>query len=98
MSLLPSPLKSWANWRTTLIDADAKLPVPPSLEVTCDDVLVLRLALVPVTLTESVQEEFAASIPPERLILWLPATAVAVPPQALVRPLGVATTRPPGRM
>ncbi len=54
--------------------------------------------MVPVTFAEIVQEVFTASVPPERLIDPDPATAVAVPPQVLVSPLGVATTRPAGRL
>ena len=37
-------------------------------------------------------------MPPERLTLPDPATAVAVPPQVLFKALGVATTRPAGRL
>ena len=47
---------------------------------------------------ESVQEALPASVAPERLTLPDPATAVAVPPQVLVSPLGVATTSPAGRV
>src|SRR5437899_2783648 len=43
------------------------------------------------------QEALAASVPPDRLTEPDPAVAVTVPPQVLVRPLGVATTRPAGR-
>ena len=38
------------------------------------------------------------SVPPDRLTEPLPATAVAVPPQAPVRLLGFATTSPAGRV
>src|SRR5882672_902558 len=37
-------------------------------------------------------------LPPVRLMLVEPATAVAVPPQVLVSPLGVDTTSPTGRV
>src|SRR5436305_11197955 len=43
------------------------------------------------------QEPLDASVPPERLMEPEPAAAVEVPPQLLVRPLGVATTSPAGR-
>src|SRR5215831_4086785 len=43
-----------------------------------------------------VHEAFAASDAPVRLIEPDPAAAVAVPPQLLVKPLGVATTKPAG--
>jgi hypothetical protein len=43
-----------------------------------------------------VHELFVAIDPPERLMLVLPAVAVAVPPHAFESPLGVETTRPVG--
>ena len=52
----------------------------------------------PGTLTETVQLALAANVPAERLMLPEPATAVAVPPQVLFKALGVATTRPAGRL
>src|SRR5215813_4974164 len=42
------------------------------------------------------QEPLAASAPPDRLTEPEPAVAVTAPPQVLLRPLGVATTRPAG--
>src|SRR5262249_30723923 len=55
-------------------------------------------AVVPCTSTETVQEALDASVPPDKLTVPDPPTAVAVPPQVLVR-LGVeATTRPAGRL
>lgn len=42
-------------------------PVPPSVEVTAPVVLFCTPAAVPVTLTENVQEPFAANVPPDRL-------------------------------
>jgi len=53
---------------------------------------------VPWTFTETVQLALAANVPPERLMLPEPATAVAVPPQVLFKALGVATTRPAGKL
>ena len=82
---------------TTVMEALEVLPVPPSVEVTWT-LLFLTPAVVPVTLTETVQVALAASVPPERLMLPDPATAVAVPPQVLFRPFGVATTRPAGKL
>jgi hypothetical protein len=73
------------------------VPVPPSVDVTAPVVLFLVPAVVPVTFTEKVQELLAAIVPPERLIVPEPATAVMVPlPQVPVRPFGVATIRPAG--
>src|SRR6201999_685962 len=55
-------------------------------------------AVVPCTLTETVQEPLEGSVPAERLTLPDPAVAVAVPPQVLLIPLGVATTNPAGKL
>src|SRR5579864_3979677 len=58
-------------------------PVPPSVEVIAPVVLLLLPAVVPVTSTEKVQVDPAAGgavrVPPDRLMLPLPATAVIVP-------------------
>ena len=60
-------------------------------------------AVVPVTSTEKVQDDPAAgdavNVPPDRLMLPLPATAVIVPlPQVPVMFGVAATTRPAGRL
>src|SRR5262249_48745087 len=82
---------------TTLTLAVAVLPVPPSVEVTAPVVLVCCPAAVPVTFTENVQDTFAAMVPPDRLITFVPAVAVMVPaPPVPVRPFGVEVTRPAG--
>lgn len=53
--------------------------------------------MTPLTLTEIVQVALAASEPPVKVIVDVPAVAVAVPPQEFVR-LGVeAMRRPSGR-
>src|SRR5437899_5672730 len=82
---------------TTVMEAFEVLPVPPSVEVTCT-LLFLMPAVVPCTLTETVQEALCVIVPPVRLIEPEPATAVAVPPQVLFRLFGVATTSPAGRL
>jgi hypothetical protein len=82
---------------TTASDAVAVLPVPAFAEVTVT-LLFFTPAVVPVTLTETVHEAPAASVPPDKLTEDDPATAVAVPPQVLVRLGGVATTRPAGKL
>ena len=82
---------------TTVMEALEVLPVPPSVEVTWT-LLFFTPAVVPCTLTETVQLALAAKVPAERLILPDPATAVAVPPQVLFNALGVATTKPAGRL
>ena len=55
-------------------------------------------AVVPCTFTEIVQVAPGARLAPLKLMDEDPAVAVAVPVQSLVRPLGVATTRPSGRL
>jgi len=77
--------------------ADAVLPVPPLVELTWT-LLFFKPWLVAVTLTVSVQEPLAATELPVSETLPDPATAVAVPPHVLVSPLGVATTRPAGKV
>jgi len=51
-----------------------------------------------VTLTETVQEPAAGTVPPARPTWKPPEFAVAVPPQVLASPLGVATARLAGRL
>src|SRR5574340_538741 len=75
------------------------VPVPPSVDVMAPVVLLWTPAVVPFTFTEKLHEPLAAIVPPDRLTLPLPATAVIVPlPHVPLRPFGVATTRPPGRV
>lgn len=84
---------------STLTLAEAVPPVPPSVELTLLVVLFCSPAAVPVTFTENVHEEFAAMVPPVRLITLVPAVAVMVPPPQLpVRPFGVDITSPAGRV
>jgi len=82
---------------TTVMDALDVLPVPPSVEVIAT-LLFFIPAVVPVTLTDTVQLALAASVPAERLTEPEPPTAVPVPPQVSLR-FGVdAITRPAGRV
>ena len=79
------------------------VPVPPSVDVIALVVLLFVPAVVPVTFTENVQDDptagEAARVPPLKLTLPLPATAVMVPaPQVPDRPFGVATTSPADRV
>jgi hypothetical protein len=54
---------------------------------------------VPVTFTEKVQDALAASDAPDKLTALPPWEAVMdPPPQEPVRPLGVETTKPAGRL
>lgn len=82
---------------TTLMLAVAVFPVPPSFEVTAPVVLFFMPVVVAVTLTEIAQELLPATVPPDKVIDPDPATAVVVPPQVVLSPLGVATTNPAGR-
>ena len=77
--------------------ADVVFDKPPSaITVT---VLFFVPVVVPFTLTEKVQEAPAASVAPERETALLPAVAVIVPPpHDPVRPLGVETTSPAGKL
>src|SRR5580698_4473419 len=81
----------------TVMEAFDVLPVPASVEVIVTELFFMP-AVVPRTLTETVQEALPARVPADRLTLPDPATAVAVPPHVLLIPLGVATTRPAGRL
>src|SRR5258707_8959171 len=87
---------------TTVIEAFEVLPVPPSFEVTCT-LLFFTPAVVPVTSTENVHDDPApgdvVNVPPDKLMLPLPAVAVIAPlPHDPVKPLAVATTKPAGRL
>ena len=82
---------------TTVMEAFEVFPVPPSVELTVTE-LFFTPAVVPVTLTETVQLALAAIVAADKLTDPDPAAAVAVPPQVLVR-FGVdATTRPAGKL
>jgi hypothetical protein len=83
---------------TTAMLAVAVFPVPPLVEVTVTE-LFCTPAVVPVTLTENVQEAPAARDAPDKLTVDAPAVAVMVPEsQVPLITLGVETTNPAGRM
>jgi hypothetical protein len=84
-----------AGGATTVMEAVAVFPVPPSVDVTVTE-LFFTPAVVPVTLTVSVQEPLAASVPADKLTDPDPPVAVVVPLQVLVSPLDVATRMPAG--
>jgi hypothetical protein len=84
---------------TTASEADADEPVPPPVELTVPVVLFFVPAVVPVTLTENVHELLAAMVLPERLTVPEPAVAVIAPaPHEPVRPFGLETTNPAGKL
>src|SRR5262245_51539925 len=72
-------------------------PVPPLVERPAPVVLFFTPLVVPVTLRPIVQLPPVAIVPPVKLTLPVPAVAVIVPPQVLLRLVGVATTRPDGK-
>jgi hypothetical protein len=76
--------------------ADAAFPVPPSLEFTALLVLLKVPGAVPLTLIDNVQDVLVESAALLRLILLVPAMAVALPAQLLTKPFGVEMTRPAG--
>ena len=53
---------------------------------------------MPVTFNETAHEPLTASIPADNESADAPLVAVAIPPQVLVRLLGVATTSPAGKL
>lgn len=79
----------------TVTLAEAVLPVPPLPDVTAVVVLFFTPNVVPVTFTEKLQAP-GARLFAEKLIVPLPAVAVALAAQAPVSPFGVETTRPEG--
>jgi hypothetical protein len=76
----------------------AGVPGGASFEVTVLVVLVCTPIAMPVTFTENVQEAPAASVAPDRLMLFDPAVAVIVPPHEPVTPFGVDTISPDGNV
>ena len=83
---------------TTVTLAVAVFPVPPLVDVTVTE-LFCAPAVVPVTLTENVQDAPAARDAPDKLTEDAPAVAVMVPESHVpVITLGVETTNPAGRV
>jgi hypothetical protein len=82
---------------TTVRVAFEVFPVPACIDVACTE-LFFTPAVMPCTVTDTVQLALDASVPADKLTELAPATAVAVPPQALLK-FGVgATTRPAGKL
>jgi hypothetical protein len=73
-------------------------PVPPSTESTPLVVLLFGPAVVPVTLTVSVQEAPGASVPPPKFSVVSPGVAFHVPVQVAPMPAGFATCNPAGKL
>ncbi len=82
----------------TVSVAVAVFPSPAGLDVTVT-LLMCAPAVVPVTLTEIVQEPFTGKVAPESEMLLDPARAVKVPPpHVALWPFGVETVTPAGRL
>jgi hypothetical protein len=80
---------------TRMVAVDGKLETP--FEVTWT-VFVCTPGEVPLTAMETLHPALARKLPPERLNDPEPGSPVAVPPQVLCKPEGVATTKPAGRL
>ena len=80
------------------MEAVAVPSVPPSVDVTLPVVLVSKPVATPVTFTVMVQVPLIGITPPARITEPVPAVAVTVPPQVLTKPLGLATSKPAGRL
>lgn len=84
---------------STVRVAVAVPPLPPSFDVTTPVVLFCTPIAVPLTFTLNVHDEFTARPPPDNVTLLAPAFAVMAPlPHDPVRPLGLATTIPAGKL
>src|SRR6478609_1681184 len=98
MLAAPNALAMLGGPITVILAVLLVAPAPVSFDEIGPVVLFCTPACMPVTFRLMVQEPFAASVPPERLMEPDPAAAVVVPPQVLERPFGVATARPAGRV
>lgn len=98
--MIPQPVNvGTAAAAVTVSEAVAELPMTPWAVLTVLVVLVISPVVVAVTFTEKLHEEFAARVAPDRVTKAVPAVAVMDPPSQLpVRPLGVETTRPEGKV
>jgi len=74
------------------------VPVPLSVALIAPVVLAFAPAVVPLTLTLTVQVPLAASEPPLKLSVVSPAAGEKVPLQVLLTPGGFATSNPDGRL
>ena len=78
--------------------AEAEPPVPPLVVLTDPEVFPYEPVKLEVTITESWQAVLTPMEPPDKETVPVPDVATAVPPQLLLSPLGVATTRLAGKM
>src|SRR5712691_8943118 len=98
--IVPAPkLLVIVGAKPTVTVAEAVSPPPASLQVTALVVLFCGPTLMPFTFTENVHTSPEASVAPLRLTLVPPSGAVIVPPPQLpLKPLGVESTSPAGRV
>src|SRR5579863_1994402 len=82
---------------TTVTLAFEVFPVPPFDEVTWT-LLFFTPVVVPCTVIENVHDAFAANDAADRLAWLEPVAAAAVPPQVFAKLLGVATSKPAGKL
>ena len=98
MDVVPNALPMVGGASTVSVAVLLVAPGPVSVALIAPVVLVLTPAVVPVTFTTMMQEPLAASVPPERLMEPEPAAAVTAPPHTPVRPFGLETTSPEGKL
>src|SRR5438874_953165 len=98
MLAAPKALVNAGGWTTSTLAVLLAVPGPLSVAETGPVVLVFNPIVVAFRFTIRVQVVSIASVPFARVIEPEPGTAVTVPPQSLLTPLGLATTRPAGRL
>ncbi len=73
-------------------------PAPDSVELIAPVVFDLVPAVVPVTFTLMEHEPLDASVPLDKLMVFEPAVSDTVPTHVVLAPVGLATTKPAGRV
>jgi len=96
IELAPKALLMVGGLATVML-AVLVFPVPPLVEPTVTE-LFFTPEFVPVTFTLMAHDPLTAVVPFVRPTIPPPAAAVVVPPHVLLRPFGVATTSPAGKL
>src|SRR2546423_1992604 len=91
MLAAPNALEIFGGPITVMLAVLLVAPAPLSFDEIGPVVLFWTPAWTPCTFKEMVQDPFAASTPPGRLTAPEPPGPWTVPPQGLLRPIGVAT-------
>jgi len=94
----PNALLIVGGARTVIVAVLLPVPVPPLDDVTAPLVLFLTPAVVPTTLTATVQVPLAAIVPPLNESVVSPGFGANVPPQDVDAPGVLATANPAGRL